>query len=81
MTVYVADGAEVEACKNCQPLVDSFKKLHSVKAVDESASVNEQEARRAELAKQAVQREWERMESEHKRSGGRGKDWKGTILE
>lgn len=72
ITVYVADGAEVEACKNCQPLVDNFKKLHDVETVDPSASMSEQEAKRAELARQAVEREWERMESEHGRKGRRG---------
>lgn len=77
MTVYVADGAEVEACKNCQPLMDNFRRLHNVKAADQITTVDEQEAKRAELARQAVEREWARMESENGRRPRIGK--KGLV--
>lgn len=66
MTIYVKDGAEVESCAQCQALVDAFKKLHSVEATDASALVTEAESKRAELARQAVEREWERMEQEYR---------------
>jgi hypothetical protein len=66
MTIYVKDGAEVEPCAQCQSLVNAFKKLHSVEATDASALVTEAESKRAELARQAVEREWERMEEEYR---------------
>lgn len=75
MTIYVKDGAEVEACVSCQALVNAFKKLHSVVYADPGALVTEAESKRAELARQAVEREWERMEEEYrtreKVAGGR----------
>jgi hypothetical protein len=66
MTVFVKDGSEVEACGSCQSLVNSFKKLHSIESVDTNALMTETESKRAELARQAVEREWERMEEEYK---------------
>ncbi len=60
LTIYVADGTEVETCARCKVLADNFKSLHGMD------DVMKEESKRAELARQAVEREWERMEEEYR---------------
>jgi hypothetical protein len=68
LTIYVADGTEVEACARCKVLADNFKSLHGID------DVMKEESKRAELARQAVEREWERMEEEY-----RTREMDGTV--
>ena len=64
LTIYVADGTEVEACARCKVLADNFKRLHGID--DDPGEITKEESKRAELARQAVEREWERMEEEYR---------------
>ncbi|KAE9372704.1 hypothetical protein N431DRAFT_545249 [Stipitochalara longipes BDJ] len=64
LTIYVADGTEVEACASCKVLVDNFKSLHGID--DDTEETMKEESKRAELARQAVEREWGRMEEEYR---------------
>ncbi|KAN0102207.1 hypothetical protein V8E51_012717 [Hyaloscypha variabilis] len=64
LTIYVADGTEVEACAGCKGLADNFKSLHGMD--DDPGETMKEESKRAELARQAVEREWERMEEEYR---------------
>lgn len=77
MTVYVGDGKEVEACGRCEGKKQTFKALHGV---EEGEGVGEEEMKRAELARQAVEREWERMEEEYRKREVEGKIKKGGTL-
>jgi hypothetical protein len=64
LTIYVADGMEVETCARCKVLADNFKSLHGID--EDSGETMKEESKRAELARQAVEREWERMEEEYR---------------
>ncbi len=71
LTIYIADGTEVEACVRCKVLADKFKSLHGMD------DFMKEESKRAELARQAVEREWERMEEEYRTREMDGKVEKG----
>ncbi len=78
MTIYVSDGTEVEACARCTLLAENFKKLHGIQIVDPGTEMAEKEQQRAELARQAVEREWERMEQEYRTREMTGIDGSGS---
>ena len=79
LTVYVADGTEVETCAKCKVLAENFKTLHGIDG-DPGETMNEEESKRAELARQAVEREWERMEEEYRNREVNGKVKKGGSV-
>lgn len=78
LTIYVADGTEVEACARCKVLADNFKSLHGID--DDPGETMKEESKRAELARQAVEREWERMEEEYRTREMEGRVKKGGSV-